>query len=123
MLRIFKQCPHVIRKVDQDFLDFAPLRDIRKATAVLEFCDKLGITRIAIPDMENATVCRQEPDLTRESIDIVGTEHVSKQLFGKRILGRILLVAKRQVATAHEREFSMRTRREFQDLDAILCNR
>ena len=75
MLRIYKQSAHVIRKVDQDFFNFAPFRDIREATAVFEFSNNLGITGIAVPNVENATVCRQEPNLTRERIDIVGAEH------------------------------------------------
>ena len=101
VLCIHKQSSHAIRQVNQDLFDLAPFRDIREATAMLEFCNNLGIARIAVPDVENAAVCRQEPD-------VVCTEHVGKQLFGKSILGRILLVAKSQVTSAHEREPSER---------------
>ena len=66
---------------------------------------------MAMMSLSEATVLtlRMSLNFAKENgLDIVGTEHVGKQLFGKSILGRILLVAKSQVATAHEREPSER---------------
>ena len=89
---------------------------------MLQASNNLGIARVAVPDVENAPVRRQEPNLTRERVDVVCTEHVGKQLFGKCILGRILLVAKSQMAPAHKRELAVRPGGEFQDLNAVFCD-